>query len=332
MRDARADPFRERSRQPFSARKLILGGHFLFESNSVALLHVVEQAYGGLPAHHLPVPAKDFHIELRLVRRNEPGAIEPPPVQTQSAPGVLCGVMDACNYTILMPEQRRALVVASEDMLQRPYHLRYELIEFAVFTLASRGLELVPLHGACVGRRGRGVLLLGASGSGKSTLTLHGLLHGLEVLAEDAVFVQPERLLATGVANYLHLQADALRFVQEERARRWVSASPVIRRRSGVAKFEVDLRQGSGRPATVPLELAGAVFVSSQRADDAEALLRPVPEKDMAALLAADQPYASGQPGWCYFTQQLQRAGVYQLRRGSHPQASVDALLELLGE
>jgi hypothetical protein len=332
MTDASADPFHERLRLPFSVRKQVLGGNFLFESNSVALLQVVDQAYGGLPSHHLPVPAKDFRIELRLVSRSAPSAIEPPVVQTQSGAGVLCGIMDACNYTILMPEQHKALVVASEDMLQRPYHLRYELIEFAVFTLASRGLELVPLHAACVGDKGRGVLLLGSSGSGKSTLALHGLLHGMEFLAEDAVFVRPGSLVATGVANYLHLQADALRFVEDERMRRWISESPVIRRRSGVAKFEADLRQGHGRLAAAPLEVVAAVFVCSRPAENSGELLNPVPEQDIAALLAADQPYAMARPGWSYFEQQIKRAGVYQLHRGSHPRASVDALLSLLAK
>jgi hypothetical protein len=330
--DVHADPFREQSRQPFSARKQILGGRFLFESNSVALLHVVEQAYGGLPPHQLPVPAQEFRIELRLVLRGASNAIEPPPVRTQSGAGMLCGVMDACNYTVLFPAQNRALVVASQDMLARPYHLRYELIEFAVFTLATRGLGMVALHGACVGRNGRGVLLLGSSGSGKSTLALHSLLHGLDFLAEDAVFVQPTGMFATGVANFLHVQADALRFVDDAGTQRWISTSPVIRRRSGVEKFEVDLRRGYGRPAAAPLEVVGAVFVSRQHADDGHARLHPLPEHDIATRLAADQPYAAAQPGWSPFVQQLRRVGVYQLRRGNHPRASVDALLPLLGE
>jgi hypothetical protein len=238
--------------------------------------------------------------------------------------------MDAANYVVLDPAQRQALVVASDDMLLRPYHLRYELIEFAVFTLATRGLGLVPLHGACVGRDGRGVLLLGASGAGKSTLALHSLLLGLDFLAEDAVFVQPERMLATGVANFLHVQADALRFVDDERSRRWVAGAPVIRRRSGVEKFEADLRQARGRLAPQPLALAGAVFVSSQLADDPAALLTPIPAGEIAARLRADQPYASGQPGWHRFEQQLIAQGVHELRRGRHPRSSVDALRQLL--
>jgi|GEM_PF-257789 len=333
VQDAGADPFCERpADRRYSVCRQILGGCFRFESASEALLDLVEAAYAGLPSHQLPMGAPEFRIELRLLPRQvSPNASEPPPVRVQSGAGLLCGVMDASNYVVLAPGQRYALVVASEDMLSHPYHLRYELIEFAVFTLATRGLGLVPLHGACVGWQERGILLLGASGSGKSTLALHCLLQGLDFLAEDAVFVQSESLLATGVANYLHVQADALRFVDDEETRRWISQAPIIRRRSGIEKFEVDLRLGHGRLAAVPLELVGAVFVSGQPADDPDALLSVIPQDEIAAWLRADQAYASGQPGWHRFEQRMMQLGVYQLRRGHHPQDSVDALRRLLG-
>jgi hypothetical protein len=308
-----------------------LGGRFRFESTSEALLNLVEVAYAGLPPHRLPIAVPEFRVELRLApRQASPHVAEPPPVQTRSGAGLLCGVMDASNYVVLAPEQHRALVVASEDMLSHPYHLRYELIEFAVFTLAARGLGLIPLHGACVGSRGRGILLLGASGSGKSTLVLQSLLQGLDFLAEDAVFVQPESLLATGVANYLHVQPDALRFVDDDETRRWISQAPIIRRRSAVEKFEADLRLHHGRLAAAPLELVGAVLVSSRAADDPDVLLSPVSRDDIAARLSAHQSYAATQPGWHRFEQRLMQAGVHQLRRGRHPRDSVDALRRLL--
>ena len=332
VKDAGADPFGERlSDCRFSVCRQILGGSFRFESTSEALLDLVEAAYAGLPSHPLPTGTLEFRIELRLLPRQvSPNAVEPPPLRVQSGAGLLCGVMDASNYVILAPEQRRALVAASEDMLGHPYHLRYELIEFAVFTLATRGLGLVPLHGACVGRHGRGILLLGASGSGKSTLALHSLLQGLDFLAEDAVFVQPESLLATGVANYLHVQADALRFIDDDKTTHWISHAPVIRRRSGVEKFEADLRQGHGRLAAAPLKLVGAVFVSGQPADDPDALLSVMPQDEIVARLCADQAYASGQPGWHRFEQRMMQLGIHQLRRGRHPRAGVAALRRLL--
>jgi hypothetical protein len=329
--DNPADPYEERRGSVSGVERQIMGGHFRFESGSEALLGLVDTAYARVPAHQLPVAETEFRIELRLVSRPAPPHnAEPPVVRLQSGAGLICGVMDAANYVVLDPAQRRALVVAAEDMLLWPYHLRYELIEFAVFTLATRGLGLVPLHGACVGRDGRGILLLGASGAGKSTLALHSLLLGLDFLAEDAVFVQPERMLATGVANFLHVQADALRFVDDERSRRSLASAPVIRRRSGVEKFEADLRLGHGRLAPKPLALAGAVFVSSQLADDPAMLLAPIPPDAIAARLRADQPYASTQPGWSRFERQLIARGVYELRRGAHPRAAVEALRQLL--
>lgn len=330
---AGADPFGERpAGRHFALHRQILGGRFQFGSTSGALLQLVEAAYAGLPAHQLSTIAPAFHVELRLLPRSAaPNVVEPPPVRVQSGAGLLCGVMDAANYVVLAPGQHGALVVASEDMLGHPYHLRYELIEFAVFTLATRGLGLLPLHGACIGRHGRGILLLGASGSGKSTLALYGLLHGLDFLAEDAVFVQPESLLATGVANYLHVQADALRFIDDAGARRWISRSPVIRRRSGTRKFEADLRQGYGRFATAPLELIGAVFVSSQPAADPHILLSPLSKDEAAVRLSTSQAYAATQPGWDRFEQCLLQVGVHRLCRGRHPRDAADALYQLLG-
>ena len=326
-----ADPFGEGLPRTLSVHKQLLGTRFHFESGAQALLDLVEAAYGDVPPHRFPCVAPELHIQLRLVPGGHlPKGVEPPPVRMQSGMGWLCGVIDASNYVVISPRQRQALIVVSEDMLAFPYHLRYELIEFAVFVLAARCLGLVPLHGACVGKDGRGVLLLGDSGAGKTTLALHGLLHGLSFLAEDALFVQPESMLATAVTNYVHVKSDALHLVDDAAARCWISESPMIRRRSGVEKFEADVRRGRGRLADSPLKLVGAVFVCAERAHDPAALLRPVPRHAIAARLQLDQPYAAGQGGWLPFQQALVEMGMYELRRGAHPRASVEAVSRLL--
>ncbi|GAA0920313.1 serine kinase [Luteibacter anthropi] len=331
--DLRGDPFREHNAPRARMRRSILGADIVFESDSRGLMKLVELAYGDLPEHRFSPDAPWLRIDLRVISRSEGiAADEPPPVQTHSGAGLLCGMMDACNYAVVVPAQRKALVVVSSDMLeQHPYHVRYELIEFAVFLLTSRVLSLVPLHGACVGRGRRGVLLLGESGAGKSTLSLHGWLQGLDFLAEDAVFVRPDDLLATGVGNFLHLRDEACRFVHDERTRAWIRESPTIRRRSGVRKYEADLRHGPGRLAASPLTLTGIVLVSSRTASDPSRLLKPLPTEDIPALLAADQPYATAQEGWTHFTYACQRLGMYRLERGRHPDDGVSALSALLG-
>ncbi|PPU78843.1 MULTISPECIES: serine kinase [Xanthomonas] len=324
-----ADPFGEQRSRALSVQRQILGALFHFHSDSPALLALVDAAYAGLPAHHLP-GAPQFHLTLDLVLRASGNvAAEPPPVRTHAVGGLVCGVMDACNHLMLSISERRAMLVVSEDMLAHAYHVRYELIEFAVFLLAARGTGLVPLHGACVGRRGRSVLLLGASGAGKSTLALHSLLHGLEFIAEDGVFVAPDSLLTTGVANFLHLRPEALGLVDAQ-THAWVRASPTIRRRSGVEKFEVDIRHGHATLAPTPLQLCAVVMLSKLPASTSANALVPVPAAQIAECLQRDQPYAAGQPGWQRFVAQVQRIGMFTLHRGPHPQASLDALLQVL--
>lgn len=325
------DPFLEHVPGRGSMDVHVLGVHLRFSSESEALLQVAATAYAGLPAHTLPVTPPLLQVELRLAPARAAATAEPPMVRMQSGAGFLCGVMDASNYAVLFPEQGRALAVASLDMLEQPYHLRYELIEFCVFTLATRALALTPLHGACVGLRGRCALIMGDSGAGKSTLALHSLLGGMDFLAEDAVFVHPPSGLVTGVANYLHVLPDALRFVEDAGQRTWIEQSPMIRRRSGVEKHEVDLRHGPGRLAQAPLELAAVVFASRDAAEHPASLIRPIAENDILPRLLAEQPYAASQPGWDDFVQRIKRCGAYELRRGGHPLASVDAVRKLLG-
>lgn len=321
------------ARPRLATHKQIMGGRFRFESDSEALLELVESAYGGHAPHAFPQDAPAIEVELRLVPRRARPAGDPPPVRTRLHEGLLSGVMDAHNFVLVSPQRRRARVVASSDMLDHPYHLRYELVEFAVFLLAARCQGLVPLHAACVGRDGRGVLLLGESGAGKSTVALHGLLQGLDFLSEDAVFVQPEGMTATGVANFLHVRPDALDGIDDAAARAWISAAPMIQRRSGVRKFEADLRHAPPgiRLARAPLALAGTVILSAQSAAGPDARLAPVDGASVAACLAAGQGYAATQPGWDAFEAWARRAPAHRLLRGAHPGSSVDALRRLLG-
>lgn len=289
-------------------------------------------AYEGLPPHQFAGTARDIDIDLQLVPGASSWRDEPPPVRTRLDAGLLYGVLDDRNFVLASPERRRARVVACEGMLDWPYHLRYELIEFAVFLLAARCQDLVPLHAACIARDGRGVLVLGASGAGKSTLALHALLGGLAFVAEDAVFVDPASLLATGVANYLHVHADAVAAVVDPAARDWIARSPVIRRRSGACKLEADLRLAPqpAQLAPAPVRLVGAVVLSGRPAADSAALLEPVPREQVAACLAIDQAHARTRPGWPRFESAIARAGLHYLHRGSLPRSQVDALRRLL--
>jgi hypothetical protein len=329
--DLLADPFGERS--PMIAREhlQLLGGRFQFESNSPQLLRLVDLAYLGLPRHRLSAVTPRLRVRLLLGNGEQPGRgkrSEPPAFSMLSGAGYLGGATDSSNFVVLCPPERAALVVLSRQMLRFPYHTRYEFIEFAVFTLASRCQGLVSLHAACVGRAGRGILLMGPSGSGKSTVTLHCLLQGFDMLSEDSVFVAPDTMLATGVANFLHVQSDSLRWLERTQDAA-IRKSPVIRRRSGVKKFEVDLRRGGYRLAAAPLKIAAVVFLSPQSASG-RPLLTSLSKSDLFAKLAAAQAYAVNQPEWSAFRKGLSGLNAFELRRGHHPVEAVETLRALL--
>jgi len=331
--DLLADPFAERSQTIAREHFQLLGGRFQFESESPELLRLVDSAYLGLPPHRLSTVAPRLRVRLLLNAPEQPRprrGSEPPPLSMLSGAGYLGGATNSSNFVLLSPSERTALVVLSRRMLRFPHHTRYEYIEFAAFTLASRCQELVSLHAACVGRGGRGILLMGPSGSGKSTVTLHCLLQSFDMLSEDSVFVASDTMLATGVANFLHVRSDALRWLGKTRDAAAIRKSPVIQRRSGVRKFEVDLRRGAYRLAASPLKITAVVFLSPQSAGD-RSLLKPLSKSDLVAKLTAAQVYAANQPKWAAFRKGVLGLGAFELRRGSHPLEAVDALEALLG-
>lgn len=324
------DPFGEHRRAAWRQRLQLLGGQFAFETNSSRLLRIVRRAYARLPAHKFSGVGPRFRVRLVLA----PGLVspavgEPPVVQPLVGGGILCGAMGGASFVALTPQQRSGVIVVARNMLRYPYHIRYELLEFAVYVLAARVQRLVPLHAACLGQGGQGVLLMGPSGSGKSTLVLHGLLSGLDFLAEDSVLLKPQGLLATGVANFVHLRADSLRFLASADRSALVRKSSLIRRRSGVAKLEIDLRRPRYRLAPAPLRIRAVVFVSSRSARHG-ALLVPLTTRVVLKRLAASQRYAAQQPGWSAFRERVARLRGYELRRGAHPREAVEALRELL--
>jgi hypothetical protein len=330
--DVISDPFGERSSRLTGKRLQLLGAAVHFASNSRALMRLVDAAYAGLPPHRLASAARTLRVNLLLASGvGRFSRAEPPPVAMISGSGLLGGATDRSNFVVISPEARAALVLVSPQMLRFPYHTRYELLEFAVFTLAARAQQLVPLHGACVGRDGRGILLIGPSGSVKSTVALHCLLDGFEFLSEDSVFVSPAMMLATGVANFVHIRADSLRWLGRDRAVAAIRKSPVIRRRSGVKKFELNLRRDGFRLAKSPLKLVGTVILSPQSAGNGP-LLTPISRSALLANLADTQAYAASQPQWREFSRNVSGLEAFELRRGRHPREAVDALRAFLAK
>jgi hypothetical protein len=331
-----SDPFGERTAPLFRRTFDVLGGRFHFESDSAELLPFVEAAYAGLPKHRFSPSPPEFFVRLmltpRLVQKGQALArlsSEPPPIAMLSGRGLFGATTDSSTFVMLSPKERTALISVTDEMLDSPYHLRYELLEFAVFTLASRAQKLVPLHAACVGLNGRGILLMGTSGSGKSTVALSCLLAGFDFLSEDSVFIAPRSLRATGTSNFVHVRAESLGWFRPASVAALIRKSPVIRRRSGIKKYEVDLRRREFRLAKSPLKIVALVFLSSRKAGE-KATLTELPRSTADRSMARLQAYGMSLPQWQEFAKQLKHLPAFEVSRGRHPMETVEALRSLL--
>jgi hypothetical protein len=110
-----------------------------------------------------------------------------------------------------------------------------------------------------------------------------------------------------------------------------IRRSPIIRRRSGVEKFEVDLRRPEFRLAASPLKVAGVVFISAQSARRG-ALLTPLQSHETLARFRKSQSYAVNQPGWTTFRKRIAAVPAFELRRGRNPAEAADALQAMLAD
>ena len=305
--DLLSDPFGERERLVVRQPLALLGARIRFESNDRRLLKLADEAFAGLPPHRLPSPRKgsaapELRIVLRVTARSRArGRSEPPLTLMHSGAGLLAGAPETSSFVSLSPETGSALVVVPEAMLRFPYHTRYGLIEFAVYTLA--GPHATARRATCRLRR-----------YGRPRCAADGRERRGEIDRRPALSPARARVLcrrtpsscsrrtplATGAANFLHVRSDSLRWLGRTRAAATIRRSPVIRRRSGMHKFEVDLRRGGFKLARAPLELVSIVFLSA-RAARGGPLLTPLGRADLLARLESAQAYAAGQPEWPAF-------------------------------
>jgi hypothetical protein len=327
--DLSADPFGERIRGVRRWRCRLLGADFLFDIDDRNVERLVRQAFEGLPRYRLEAPVPVLHVRILVRRRAARARGTPPAPRFAGGADIVTATIDADNYAVLAPRQRSALLVLSSDMLRYDYHLRYELLEFAVITLAVRALKLVPLHAACVSLRGRAVLLVGASGSGKSTLSMQAATAGLELVSEDSLFVEPRRLRAVALPNYLYLRSGLPSRLLPVGLARHLARARLIRRRSGVRKRTLDLRHAGLAIAARAPRIVAMILLSPRPARAGRLLIRH-PANRALARLHAMQAYAAARPEWPQFARMMAQLPCFELRRGTHPAEAVAVLKELV--
>jgi hypothetical protein len=101
---------------------------------------------------------------------------------------LMMAVADANNYFVADLAGNLTQATISRAAVKHTLYLRYFFLESMGFQhIASR--FTTPVHGACVVRNGRGVLLMGDSGVGKSTLSYACARAGWTFVSDDASFL-----------------------------------------------------------------------------------------------------------------------------------------------
>jgi hypothetical protein len=310
----------------------VLGVPIQFASNVGWLVQQAQQAFAGLPSlvasnaldsRSAPSVRMIGHDDLPPSRFDEP-----PPPMLYGDEHAYVSAMTPCDASYVNLSAGRALITVSPALARFPYHVRYELIEFAAYRLAAHRLGAIGMHAGCVARGASSLLVFGESGAGKSTLVLALMKRGWDLIGEDGMFIMPGcPHTLRGAPNFIHLSDDAQVNSSDAMAG---SEGKLIRRRSGRRKLEIDARELCAAPR-VEAPLGHLIFIDIEPAGAGDDPRLTATNRDGARQrLIAMQPFAARQPNWSDALEALLSQPAYTLRRGDLP-GTVALLSQLVG-
>ena len=221
----------------------VLGLSLRVESNSPRVIDAARDAFGGPDAGAAEDGAgARIRINVRPRRAGDAGPVSHGVPRSRL---LLLSSSGCHGYADSMLGE--AVAEVGEGLVDDREHLRCGVLEaLALFMLARRDRD--PLHAAAVMRGGTALLLAGPSGVGKSTLVYAAARAGLQVLSEDAVYLQLDPFRVWGMPRFVHLTPASVRFFPElEGIRPKLLAN-------GKTKLALNLRE---RASVAPVASAG---------------------------------------------------------------------------
>jgi hypothetical protein len=318
----------------------LLGLPLLVESNDRRVLDLAETSFG-----RFPLAAEGDPLRLTVIVEGARGV----PIDASDAPGSPTGGRengkqpDAHRFDRVAYRTRgTSIVLAGRDhdaatidlatgtavawigeaALSDPAGLRYAFLEALAYWMPAYTHGYLTLHASGIARDGLGVILAGPAGAGKSTLAVAAARRGLEVFADDAVFVRlhGDRLEAWGTPWVQRLLPESRELFPE------LVDLPVLQQPNGELKLEVELERwypGVAVPSARP-----AAILALERHPDGPTEVVPTDWEDGPDVL---WPYDLDLgPAQAALAAELERLPVLRLGNGGSPDAAIDALEGLL--
>ena len=156
-------------------------------TNSPEVLAGARESWGQFQ-QQFPEPP----LQLRVGVMGTGNGVCPPIPTCRVWRSLMLNLADAENYAVCDLRRGFAFCWLTQAAAENTPYVRYNFLEHCVLSLLTQ-MYLVPLHGACVRFRDRGVLLCGDSGAGKSSLAYACARRGWTFIADDASELIRER-------------------------------------------------------------------------------------------------------------------------------------------
>jgi hypothetical protein len=209
-------------------------------------------------------------------------AIAPHPLQipvSRSRENLLSTIADVDNFCVCDVRQGFAFCWVSEHTLADHAYLRYYFLEATALSLVT-ARYLTPIHGACVARHGRGLLLCGDPGAGKSSLSFACARRGWTFLSDDATCLVRGRKGRKVIGNpqHIHFRESALELFPD------LQHIPLRPRINGDISIELPTDSFAGLQTARETEIDFVLFLNRQ--DGAMPSVRPFPRDTAIANLS----------------------------------------------
>jgi hypothetical protein len=182
-----------------------LGFPIEVRTNSAAVL---SQAGDLWSRYEKQFPTQPILVDVHVVD-GDSGPCPPAPTVRTMHP-VMASIADANNYSVIHLDQNRTQIVVSRIAEQQGAYLKHFFLGHSPMChIAFR--YATPVHGACVARNGRGVLLCGDSGAGKSSLSFACARAGWTYITDDASYLvnESQTRLVTGNCHQVRFRPSA---------------------------------------------------------------------------------------------------------------------------
>lgn len=263
-----ADPLKASAPLPFHRVLFPYGFPLHVKANHNAILRAAETCWGSYRRIFREPP-----LELRFfVSEASPNQVPPPPVFRAQA-NLLTIVADANHYGCCDLAAGFGFAYVTATAVNHADYLRYHFLESMAYSLLDTR-HLAAIHAACIGRRGRGVLLAGESGAGKSSLAYACARRGWAYISDDASSVVLRKQGRTVVGN-----PRAFRF-RPEATTLFPELKGPLHARRGKPTIEVETKRLPHVKVAYEYTVDHIVFLNRNAGNEGAPQLTPISSRD----------------------------------------------------